>query len=104
MKSDLIIFQDVEGKLIQLVQQEATNLTYERFSTAIDNLVGQDKNWTNFVFACCVGKRILKHSNEVFTYAKGHFQQYVQSYSTTIQETGDLVSGSYIIIHSWCRN
>lgn len=82
--------KDAEGKLIQLVKQEATNLTYERFSTAIDGLVGEDKNWTNFVFAFCIGRRICKHSREAFTYTKGYFQQYIQSYSTTIQETGDI--------------
>jgi len=83
---------------LQLVKQEAANLTYERFSQAVDDLVGKDKDWTSFVFAFCVGKRIVKHSQEFYSTTKNYFQQYIaQSYSQTLRESGGVVSRMVMI-------
>ncbi|XP_001628884.2 uncharacterized protein LOC5508285 [Nematostella vectensis] len=80
--------KEVESKLLQLVTQEAKDLTYDRFCRAADDLVGKDKNWTNFVFITTVAKRLCRHSKDALRYGKNHFERYVTTFTPTIQASG----------------
>ena len=85
--------QGVQSHLIQYVLVNAADLTYERLSREIDNMVGQDRNWSNFVMAMNVAKRVCLETSKASSAVKGYFQHYIShSYSQAMQQAGGVVS------------
>jgi len=85
--------QGVQSHLVQYVFDNAANLTYERLSREIDNMVGQDRSWSNFVLAMNVGKRVCLETSKVCGVVTSYFQRYVShSYSQAMQQAGGVVS------------
>lgn len=79
----------VQSHLIQYVLDNAADLTYERLSREIDNMVGQDRNWSNFVMAMNVAKRVCSETSKASSAVKGYFQHYIShSYSQAMQQAG----------------
>lgn len=79
----------VQSHLIQYVLDNAANLTYERLSREIDNMVGQDRNWSNFVMAMNVAKRVCLETSKASSAVKSYFQHYIShSYSQAMQQAG----------------
>jgi len=79
----------VQSHLVKYVLDNAANLTYERLSREIDNMVGRDRSWTNFVMAMQVGKRVCVETSKACSAVTRHFQQYIShSYSQAMQQAG----------------
>ena len=87
------LLQGVQSHLVQIVLDNAANLTYERLSREIDNMVGQDRSWSNFVMAMNVGKRVCLETSKACSAVTSYFRRYIsQSYSEAMQEAGGVVS------------
>lgn len=79
--------------MVKYILDNAANLTYERLSREIDNMVGRDRSWTNFAMAMCVGKRVCLETSKACGAVTSYFQRYVsQSYSEAMQQAGGVVS------------
>ena len=95
----MFFLQGVQSHLVQYVLDHAANLTYERLSREIDNMVGQDRNWSNFVMAMNVAKRVCMETSKASSAVTSYFRRYIsQSYSQAMQQAGGVVS--YIFLCS----
>ena len=81
--------------------QNVAGLTYENLSKEIDNMLGRERSWTNFVMALYVGRRVCAEVSKASTGIKAYFERYVsQSYSQAMQQAGGLVSEPFFLISS----
>lgn len=81
--------------MVSYVLDNAADLTYDRFSKEIDNMIGRDRNWTNLIFAYYVGKRVCLMTSDACSTVKGYFEQYLgRSYRRPMQEAGGIVSST----------
>lgn len=81
----------VQTHLVSYVLDNAADLTYDRFSKEIDNMIGRDRNWTNLIFAYYVGKRVCLMTSGACGAVKGYFEQYLgRSYRRPMQEAGGI--------------
>ena len=95
--------QGVQSHLVKYVFDNAANLTYERLSREIDNMVGQDRSWTNFVMAMNVGKRVCLETSKACSAVTSYFQRYVShSYSQAMQQAGGVVSLNFSLCSTSC--
>ena len=91
----LFSLQGVQTHLVSYVLDNAADLTYDRFSKEIDNMIGRDRNWTNLIFAYYVGKRVCLMTSDACSTVKGYFEQYLgRSYRRPMQEAGGIVSST----------
>ena len=75
------------------VLENAATLTYDRLCKEIDNMVGRDRNWSNFAMAMCVGRRVVVETSRACSAVSEYFSRYVsQSYSRSMQQAGGMVS------------
>lgn len=99
--SDILVclfLQGAQSHLVTFVFENAANLTYERLSREIDNMVGRDRNWSNFAMALCISKRVCLETSKVCGAVTGYFQHYVShSYSHAMQQAGGIVSISFVL-------
>ena len=94
----MFFLQGVQSHLVQYVFDNAANLTYERLSREIDNMVGQDRNWSNFVMAMNVAKRVCLETSKASSTVTNYFRRYIShSYSQAMQQAGGVVS--YNVFH-----
>lgn len=81
----------VESHLVSFVLNNSAGLTYERLSREIDNMVGRDRNWSNFIMASYVARRVCIETSNACSAVTSYFQQYLgQSYSRPMQQAGGI--------------
>ena len=91
----MFLLQGVESHLVSFVLNNSAGLTYERLSREIDNMVGRDRNWSNFIMASYVARRVCIETSNACSAVTSYFQQYLgQSYSRPMQQAGGVVSQS----------
>lgn len=82
-----------QNYLVSYVLENAASLTYDKLSKEIDNMVGKDRNWSNFALAMCVGKRVVKETSKACGSVSQYFSRYIsQSYSRAMQQAGGMES------------
>ena len=101
----LMFSQGAESHLVSYILNNAAGLTYEQLSKEIDNMVGRDRSWTNFIMAMYLGKRVCLETTKACSTVKDYFERYVsQSYSHAMQQAGGMVSELknflFVFLHS----
>ena len=95
----MLVLQSTQNHLVKFVLSNAANLTYERLSKEIDNMVGRDRSWSNFVLALSVGRRVVMETSRACSSVTEYFQCYVsQSYSPAIQQAGGMVGKPHCFV------
>lgn len=88
-----LLLQGAQSHLVSYVLDNAASLTYETLSKEIDNMVGRDRNWTNFTMAMYVGRRVCVETSKACSSVKDYIQRYIsQSYTQPMQQAGGIVS------------
>lgn len=81
----------VQTHLVSYVLSNAGDLTYDRLSREIDNMIGRDRNWTNLIFAYYVGKKVCLLTSDTCSTVKSYFEQYLgRSFSRPMQQAGGI--------------
>lgn len=95
----VVVLQSTQNHLVSFVLSNAAHLTYERLSKEIDNMVGRDRSWSNFVLAYSVGRRVVMETSKACSTVSEYFSRYVsQSYSPAIQQAGGMVGKLHFVI------
>ena len=61
-------------------------------------MVGRDRNWSNFVMAMCLSKRVAEETARACGAVTDYFKRYIsQSYSRAMQQAGGMVGSCFVI-------
>ena len=85
--------QKIEGDLIKYVARHGRDLAYEVFAVHVNELIGQDRNWTNFMFVMHLSRRVVISTQTIGSYVAGYFRQFIPAaFAEQIAERNNVVS------------
>ena len=82
----------MEYSLQRIITDTAFDASYNSFSSAVDNIVGEERTWTNFMVVMCLSKRLISHTATAGTAVANNFRRYLGSYTDVVAESGGVVS------------
>jgi len=83
----------LQVELIQYVHQTGRDLTYEQFAVHVNDLIGEDRNWTNFMFAMHLAKRVATQTQTIGNNSYDFFRRFIgAAFAERIVENQDVVN------------
>lgn len=83
----------MEGDLIKYVARHGRDLAYEMFAVHVNELIGQDRNWTNFMFVMHLSRRVVISTQTIGSHVAGLFRQFIPAaFAEQIAERNNVVS------------
>ncbi|XP_057313509.1 uncharacterized protein LOC130654878 isoform X2 [Hydractinia symbiolongicarpus] len=88
------------GGRMQIVEEDLKtflrtngNLSYEVFAAHVNDLIGEDRNWTNFMFIMHLSKRVITTTKSVSVNTFAYFRQFVGSaFAEQVAQQEDVVN------------
>ena len=78
---------------MNFVSQNSATLTFDVFAAQINDMVGQDRNWTNLLFVMHLGKRVIKSTVSASNKVREFYGRYIATaFGEEIARAGSAVS------------
>lgn len=82
-----------EKDLIDYLKEHGRNMAYETFAAHVNDLIGEDRNWTNFMCVMHLSRRVIIGTQALGTNAINYFRRFIpEAFAEQIAESHDVVN------------
>ena len=92
--------QKMQDKLMSWLGTQKGSVSFEVFAAQMNDLVGEDRNWTNLLFVMHLGKRVVQTSLSATPNVREYYGRFVASaFGEEIARSGSAVSSFLLLGH-----
>ena len=82
----------MKNQLSHFIRAADVTLSYEQFAVHVNTLVGDDRDWTNFMFMMHLSRRVLVETSSIMKPVSNYFRRYLgAAFAEQIAEKNNVV-------------